>query len=56
MDGLLKGLGSVEGSLSDLEDKLQNSMDIIDNLKNNLNEVGSMDTSNNGWHGGHLLQ
>ncbi|XP_040014667.1 laminin subunit beta-3-like [Xiphias gladius] len=39
VDGLLKGLGSVEGSLSDLEDKLQNSMDIIDNLKNNLNEA-----------------
>lgn len=48
VDGLLTGFGTAEGLLSDLEDKLQNSMDLIDNLNYNLTEVGSMDTSNNG--------
>lgn len=45
VDRLLAGLGSTEGSLSDLEDKLQDAMDNIDNLNNNLTKVGSMDTS-----------
>ncbi len=44
VDGLVAGLGAVEGSLSDLEDKLQNSMDLIDDLNKNMNKVGSVDT------------
>lgn len=39
VDGLLAGFGAVEGSLSDLEDKLQNSMDLMDNLNNSLTEA-----------------
>lgn len=39
VDGLLTGFGTAEGLLSDLEDKLQNSMDLIDNLNNNLTEA-----------------
>ncbi|XP_035517151.1 laminin subunit beta-3 [Morone saxatilis] len=39
VDGLLAGFGSVEGSLSDLEEKLQNSMDLIDNLNKSLTEA-----------------
>lgn len=41
VDGLLAGFGVVEGSLSDLEEKLQNNMDSIDDLINNLNKVES---------------
>ncbi|KAM8913252.1 laminin subunit beta-3 isoform 2-T6 [Spinachia spinachia] len=37
VDGLLDGFASVEGSLSDLEDRLQNTMDDINNL--NLTKV-----------------
>lgn len=51
VDGLLSGFGSVEGSLSDLEDKLQDNMDLIDNLNLRLNKVESKDTSNSGWNG-----
>lgn len=40
VDGLLSGFSSTENSLSDLEDRLQNSMDLIDNLKVNLTQVG----------------
>lgn len=43
VDGLLAGLGSVEGSLSDAEDKLQNTMELIDNLNNDLTKVGIAD-------------
>ncbi|XP_008319201.1 laminin subunit beta-3 [Cynoglossus semilaevis] len=39
VDGLLSGFSSTENSLSDLEDRLQNSMDLIDNLKVNLTQV-----------------
>lgn len=39
VDGLLTGFGTAEGLLSDLEDKLQNSMDLIDNLNYNLTEA-----------------
>ncbi|XP_053171447.1 laminin subunit beta-3 [Scomber japonicus] len=39
VDGLLAGFGVVEGSLSDLEEKLQNNMDSIDDLINNLNKA-----------------
>ncbi|AWP03505.1 putative laminin subunit beta-3 [Scophthalmus maximus] len=39
VDGLLAGLGSVEGSLSDAEDKLQNTMELIDNLNNDLTKA-----------------
>nr|XP_046236163.1 laminin subunit beta-3-like isoform X2 [Scatophagus argus]XP_046236168.1 laminin subunit beta-3-like isoform X2 [Scatophagus argus] len=39
VDGLLAGFGSVEGSLSDLEDKLQDSMDLTDNLNNILTKA-----------------
>ena len=36
VDGLLAGFDSVEHSLNDLDDKLQNNMDLIDNLTNKL--------------------
>ncbi|KAM7006218.1 laminin subunit beta-3 [Tautogolabrus adspersus] len=36
VDQLLSGLGTVEGSMSDLEDRLQDSMDKIDNLNSNI--------------------
>ncbi|XP_023138331.1 laminin subunit beta-3 isoform X1 [Amphiprion ocellaris] len=39
VDGLMAGLGSSDSLLSDLEEKLQNSMDLIDNLDNNLTEA-----------------
>lgn len=39
MDGLLEGFKSTEGSLSDLEEKLQDSMDLIDNLNDTLTKV-----------------
>ncbi|XP_068451065.1 laminin subunit beta-3-like [Clinocottus analis] len=39
VDGLLTGFGSVEGSLSDLEDKLEDSLTEIDNLNKNLTEA-----------------
>ncbi|XP_029286569.1 laminin subunit beta-3 [Cottoperca gobio] len=39
VDGLLAGFGSVEGSLSDLEEKLQDSMDLIDNVTDSLNKA-----------------
>ncbi|KAM4597673.1 laminin subunit beta-3-like [Polymixia lowei] len=39
VDGLLEGFGSVEGSLSGLEERLQNSMDEIDELNGNLNKA-----------------
>ncbi|XP_044068558.1 laminin subunit beta-3 isoform X2 [Siniperca chuatsi] len=39
VDGLLAGFGLAEGSLSDLEDKLQNSMDLLDNLNNSLTKA-----------------
>lgn len=44
MDGLLDAFGSGEGSLSDLEDRLQATMDNIDNLNSSLTKVRSMDT------------
>lgn len=46
VDKLLEGFSTVEGSLSGLEDKLQNSMDIMDKLNTSLTKVGSMATSN----------
>lgn len=46
VDGLLAGFNSVENSLSDLEDKLQDSIDIMDKLNTSLTKVGSMHTSN----------
>lgn len=51
MDGLLSGFGSVEGSLSDIEDKLQDNMDLLDDVNNHLNKVGSKESSNNGRNG-----
>lgn len=39
MDGLLKGFDSVEDSMSGLSDKLQDSMDAIDDLNDNLTKV-----------------
>ncbi|KAM6979742.1 laminin subunit beta-3 [Aplochiton taeniatus] len=39
VDGLLEGFNSVEGSFSGLEDKVQSSMDIIDELNSNLTKV-----------------
>ncbi|KAG7279594.1 hypothetical protein CRUP_011687 [Coryphaenoides rupestris] len=39
VDGLLKGFDSVEGSMSGLSDKLQDSMDAIDDLNDNLNKT-----------------
>lgn len=39
VDGLLRGLDSVEGSISGLSDKLQESMDTIDDLNVNLTKV-----------------
>lgn len=41
VDTLLSGFGPVEGSLSNQEDRLQNSMDVIDKLKKRLTKVGS---------------
>ena len=38
-DRLLDGFRSVEGSLSGLEDKLQGSTDLLENLQKNLVEV-----------------
>lgn len=40
VDGLLSGFGSVEDSLSDVEDKLQDSTNLLNNLKDNLKTVG----------------
>ncbi|XP_028262926.1 laminin subunit beta-3 [Parambassis ranga] len=39
VDGLLQGFSTVEGSLSVLEDKLQDSMALIDSLNNNLTKA-----------------
>ncbi|KAM9364179.1 laminin subunit beta-3 [Pholidichthys leucotaenia] len=39
VDGLLTGFQSVENTLSDLEDKLQDSMELTDTLNNNLTEA-----------------
>ncbi|XP_070758572.1 laminin subunit beta-3 [Enoplosus armatus] len=39
VDGLLAGFDSTEGALSDLDGKLQNSMDLIDNLNNSLTKA-----------------
>lgn len=50
VDGLLSGFGSVEGSVSELEDKLQDSKDLINNLNNHLTKAGNKDASNSGWH------
>ncbi|XP_061583968.1 laminin subunit beta-3-like [Cololabis saira] len=36
VDGLLDGFGSAENALSNLEDRLQDSMDLIDGLNDNL--------------------
>lgn len=41
VDSLLGGFGSVEQSLSVLEDKIQTSMDLIENLNNNILKVRS---------------
>lgn len=46
VDKLLEGFSTVEGSLSGLEDKLQNSMDIMDKLNTSLTKVGSTATLN----------
>jgi len=39
VDGLLKGFDSVEDSMSGLSDKLQDSMDAIDEFNDNLTKV-----------------
>ncbi|KAG7229500.1 hypothetical protein INR49_031924 [Caranx melampygus] len=39
VDGLLEGFKSTEGSLSDLEEKLQDTMDMIDNLNDTLTKA-----------------
>lgn len=49
VDGLLEGLNTVEGSLTGLEDKLQESMDITDDLNSKLNKVGGW------WREGRVL-
>lgn len=54
VDGLLAGFDPMSDSLSDLENKVQDSLDLINNLKNNLTEVGRMDTSYNGQCGGSI--
>lgn len=41
VDRLLSGFSSVEDSLSNQEDRLQDSMDLIDELNNRLTKVGS---------------
>lgn len=41
VDGLLGSLDTVERSLSDQDEKLSESMDLIDNLNSNLTKVGS---------------
>lgn len=56
MDGLLSGFGTVEGSISDIDQKLQENMDILDNVNNRLNKVGSKESSNNGRNGHPLNQ
>ena len=45
MDNLLEGIVSDEGSLADLDVKLQNSMDLIEKLSDNLNKVGHIKRS-----------
>lgn len=40
MDELLSGFGSVENSLSNVEDKLQDSTELLDTLKDRLKTVG----------------
>lgn len=39
VDGLVQGLGSMEQSLSDLEDRLQSSVELIGNLSKNITKV-----------------
>ncbi|GAA6225593.1 laminin subunit beta-3 [Lates japonicus] len=39
VDGLLASFGPMSDSLSDLENKVQDSLDLINNLKNNLTEA-----------------
>lgn len=48
MDNLLGGIVSEEGSLADLDVKLQNSMDLIENLSDSLNKVGHMNVADAG--------
>lgn len=40
VDGVLAGFGSVEKALSDIEDKVQNSTNLTDDLKKRLMQVG----------------
>ncbi|CAB1315349.1 unnamed protein product [Coregonus sp. 'balchen'] len=39
VDGLLEGFTTVEGSLSGLEDKVQDSLDIVDDISSNLTQT-----------------
>lgn len=39
VDGLLEGFTTVEGSLSGLEEKVQESLDIVDDISSNLTQV-----------------
>lgn len=48
VDRLLARFNTVEGSLPDLRDKLENSIEVLDNLNKNLTKVGSMGTANSG--------
>lgn len=40
VNGLLEGLDTVKGSIKDLEDKLNNSTDILEKLDDKLAKVG----------------
>lgn len=46
VDQTLASFGPVEKSLSDIEDKVQNSTDLMEGLKRHLMEVG---TRRNSW-------
>lgn len=46
VDRLLSGFPPMEDTLSNLDDRLQDSMDNTDTLINNLTTVGSKDLSN----------
>lgn len=48
VDGLLTRFNSVEESFPDLKEKLENSLQVLDNLNKDLTKVGSVGTSNNG--------
>lgn len=42
VDGLLEAFGSAEETISDLENKVQNTTDLVNNLNDSLTKVGRM--------------